>query len=197
MTKKIIAVCAAVLAAVLVFLGVKFLPGRSEPYSPETEESSTKYEYTTLVPFAPAQTEILTPTTVKLQYEHTTRYEENASRLSQKKGWQDNDLTMGLPKIRTGDVSTVEYITDKGRRTVIRIDVFGYGSYLNYIDQLEAAGFADNNGRAHIPSSAPSTVAMFYSRFDGSRSFGVYWYGAESDAGFNCEIVICDYDQAL
>ncbi len=197
MTKKIIAVCAAVLAAVLVFLGVKFLPDRSEPDAPETEESSTKYEYTTLVPFAPAQTEILTPTTVKPHYEHTTRYEENASRLSQKKGWQDNDLTMGLPKVRSGDVSTVEYVTDKGGRTVIRIDVFGYGSYLNYIDQLEAAGFADNNGRAHIPSSAPSTVAMFYSRFDGRRSFGVYWYGAESDAGFNCEIVICDYDQAL
>ncbi len=196
MTKKITAVCAVALVAVLVFLGVRFLP-RKGGGADVTEESTTKYEYTTLVPFAQAQTEILTPTTVKLQNEFTTHYEENASRLSQKKGWQDNDLTAGLPKIRTGEVSTVDYVTDKGRRTVIRIDVFGYNSYLNYIAQLEAAGFTDNNGKAHIPSAEPSTVAMFYSRFDGNRSFGVYWYGVESEAGFNCEIVICNYDQAL
>lgn len=196
MTKKIVVVCVAVLAAVLVFLGVRFGPGIGGG-TDVTEEPTTKYEYTTLVPFAQAQTEILTPTTVKMQNEFTTRYEENASRLSQKTGWQDNDLTAGMPKIRTGEVSTVEYVTDKGRRTVIRIDVFDYNSYLNYIAQLESAGFTDNNGKAHIPYAAPSTVAMFYSRFDGNRSFGVYWYGAESDAGFNCEIVICDYDQAL
>ena len=200
MTKKIIAVCAVVLVAALVFLGIRFIPDNTSPgATPETEESdTTKYEYTTLEPLAPPQTEILTPTTVKKpQYEITTRIEENATRLNQKKGWQDNDLTLDLPKIKTGNVSTFEYVTDYGRRTIIRINVLSYESYLGYVTQLEEAGFADNNNRAHIPPTAPATVAMFYSSFDGERSFGAYWYGSESDAGFSCEIVICDYDQAL
>ena len=64
------------------------------------------------------------------------------------------------------------------------------------LKKLEKAGFKDNNSHAHIPQNAPSTVAMFYSKFDGERSFGVYWYGDSSSAGFDCEIVISDYDQA-
>lgn len=194
-TKKIIIGCVAAAAAVAcVVVGIKFAP--KETAEPTTQETTTKYEYTTVEPFAPAQIEILTPTTAKVQPEFTTRYEENASRLSEEKGWKGNDLTLGLPEIRSGSVSTVNYVTNKGNRTVIRIDTFSYESYLGYVQRLEEAGFADNNGRAHIPAEAPSTVAMFYSKFDGSRSFGVYWYGSDSDAGFDCEIVISDYDQA-
>ncbi len=193
-TKKIIVFCAAIVAAVLIIAGIKFLPKNSG--TAFAEETSSKYEYTTLVPFAEAQTEILTPTTAKLQPEFTTRYEENATRLSQIKGWQDNDLTIGIPKIKADSISTVEYVTDRGRRTVIRIDTLSYGNYLRYVEQLEKAGFKDNNGKAHIPAAEPSKVAMFYSMFDGTRSFGVYWYGNESEAGFDCEIVISDYEQA-
>ena len=192
--KIIIGSAVAAVAVAGIFCGIRFAPQKQSEQP--TNEPTTKYEYTTLVPFAPAQTEILTPTTVKPRPEFTTRYEENASRLSEEKGWKTNDLTLGLPEIRTGSVTTVNYVTDKGNRTVIRIDSFSYESYLNYVLRLEEAGFTDNNGRAHIPADAPSTVAMFYSRFDGSRSFGVYWYGDDSDAGFDCEIVVSDYDQA-
>lgn len=195
-TKITAAACAVVGVAALTFLGVKFLPRGEETTAPQTEESVLEYSNTTLVPLAPAQTEILTPTTVKQPAEHTTRYDENASRLSQSNGWKDDKLTKGLPKINTGSVSTVNFVTDKGNRTVIRVDTISYEGYLSYINSLEKAGFTDNNGRAHIPDQAPSTVAMFYSRFDGERSFGVYWYGSDSDAGFDCEIVISDYDQA-
>ncbi len=193
-TKKVAIICAAIIAAVLIVPAVKFLP-KLNGASPAGEPTS-KYEYTTLVPYVDAQTQVLTPTTAKLKPEFTTRYEENASRLSQTKGWQDNDLTLGIPKIKTGSISTVEYVTDRGRRTVIRIDTLGYDSYLSYVAQLEQAGFSDNNAKAHIPAAEPSKVAMFYSKFDGTRSFGVYWYGNESEAGFDCEIVISDYEQA-
>ena len=194
-TKKIIIGCAVAAVAVAgAVIGAKFVPKKTA--EPTTEATTAKYEYTTLEPFAPAQTEILNTTTAKPLNEATTKYKENASRLSESKGWRTNDLTLGLPEIRTGSVSTVDYVTDKGNRTVIRIDSFSYESYLNYVQKLEESGFTDNNGRAHIPSAAPSTVAMFYSKFDGNRSFGVYWYGNESDAGFDCEIVVSDYDQA-
>lgn len=201
MTKKIIIAAVVFAVAVTAVLGIRFSdklfppPGGEETQS--TEETGTAPVYETLEPFVEAQTQVMTPTTAKPQTApHTKRYEENASRISQESGWRDNDLTQGIPKIKTGSVSTVNYVSDKGRRTVIRIDTFDYASYLNYIGSLEKAGFTDNNGRAHIPQSAPSTVAMFYSRFDGSRSFGVYWYGSQSSAGFDCEIVISDYDQA-
>ena len=204
-SKKIILVAAVFIAAVLILLGIrysdKFLPdnGTSEDTGTTTAnfENLTVGDYTTVKPFADAQTEILTPTTTKApEYITTERYDEHATRLSEESGWKDNSLTDGLPKIKTGKVSTVNYISDKGRRTVIRIDSFDYDSYLNYIEKLEKAGFADNNSRKHIPQTAPSTVAMFYSKFDGERSFGVYWYGDSSSAGFDCEIVISDYDQA-
>ena len=201
-TKIIILAALAVVLAVLAVLGVRY----SDKFLPETtmsedtqskEETATAKETGTIVPLVEAQTQILNETTTKPQtVYYTERYDENATRLSQESGWKDNDLTIGLPKIKTGSVSTVNYISDKGRRTVIRIDSFDYASYLNYIEKLEKAGFADNNGGKHIPESAPATVAMFYNRFDGSRSFGVYWYGSESAAGFDCEIVISDYDQA-
>ncbi len=201
-TKIIIVAALAVVLVVLAVLGVKY----ADKLLPETttsentyskENAGTTQEYTTIKPFVEAQTQIVNETTTKLQTGfHTERYDENATRLSQESGWRDNDLTQGLPKIKTGSVSTVNYISDKGRRTVIRIDNFDYTSYLNYISKLEKAGFADNNAGAHIPKNAPSTVAMFYSRFDGERSFGVYWYGAQSAAGFDCEIVISDFDQA-
>ena len=204
-TKKIIVAAVAFIAAALILLGIrysdKFLPdnGTSEDTGTTTAnfDNLTVGDYTTIKPFADAQTEILTPTTVKAPgYITTERYDEHATRLSEENGWKDNELTDGLPKIKTGKVSTVNYISDKGRRTVIRIDSFDYNSYLNYIEKLEKAGFKDNNSHAHIPQNAPSTVAMFYSKFDGERSFGVYWYGDSSSAGFDCEIVISDYDQA-
>lgn len=201
-TKIIIISALVIVLAVLAVLGVrysdKFLPEAAVSDDTQSkEETATVKETGTLIPFVEAQTQILNETTTKPQtVYYTERYNENASRISQESGWRDNDLTQGLPKIKTGSVSTVNYISDKGRRTVIRIDTFDYSSYLNYIKKLENAGFADNNGGAHIPDSAPATIAMFYSRFDGSRSFGVYWYGAQSVAGFDCEIVISDYDQA-
>lgn len=202
MTKTRIIIIAAlvVVLAVLAALGVrysdKFLPENTHSQSTE-ETAAPSREYTTLQPLVEAQTQVINETTSKPQTVfYTERYDENATRLSQESGWKDNDLTLDLPKIKTGDVSTVNYISDKGRRTVIRIDNFDYVSYLNYIKKLEKAGFADNNGGKHIPESAPATVAMFYNRFDGERSFGVYWYGAQSSAGFDCEIVISDFDQA-
>ena len=201
--KIIIIAALSVVLVVLAVLGVRYsdkiLPEntQSEKTQNTAEETGTTEVPTTLKPFVEAQTEILTPTTARPSpYITTERYDENASRLSQESGWKENDLTLGLPKIKTGSLSTVNYVSDKGRRTVIRIDSFDYNSYLNYVEKLEAAGFADNNGKAHIPETAPSTVAMFYSSFDGERSFGVYWYGNQSSAGFDCEIVISDYDQA-
>ncbi|MBR3754052.1 MAG: hypothetical protein IKK49_02980, partial [Clostridia bacterium] len=65
-----------------------------------------------------------------------------------------------------------------------------------YVERLESAGFADNNNRYHIPEAEPTGTAMFYYSYDGERSFGVYWHGKESMAGFDCEIVVCNYDQA-
>ncbi len=202
-TKKIVVAAAVFIAVALILLGIrysdKFLP--DNVLSEDTITTKAQQTYAdpppTVKPFADAQTEILTPTTVKSPEHITTeRYDEHATRLSEENGWKDNSLTDGLPKIKTGKVSTVNYISDKGRRTVIRVDSFDYNSYLSYIEKLEKAGFKDNNNRKHIPQTAPSTVAMFYSKFDGKRSFGVYWYGDGSSAGFNCEIVISDYDQA-
>ena len=202
-TKKIVVAAAVFIAVALILLGIrysdKFL--LDNVLSEDTITTKAQQIYAdpppTVKPFADAQTEILTETTAKApDYITTERYDEHATRLSEENGWKDNNLTEGIPKIKTGKVSTVNYISDKGRRTVIRIDSFNYDSYLNYIEKLEDAGFADNNGRKHIPQTAPSTVAMFYSRFDGERSFGVYWYGDSSSAGFDCEIVISDYDQA-
>ena len=197
--KKIIIATAVIIAALLAVIGFRYrdklIPDTQTAIT--TEETGTTQTPTTIKPLVEAQTQILTPTTVKPPAGFTTeRYDENASRLSQESGWKDNDLTIGLPKIKTGSLSTVNYISDKGRRTVIRIDTFDYNSYLNYIEKLEDAGFTDNNNRKHIPQNAPATVAMFYNRFDGNRSFGVYWYGNQSSAGFDCEIVISDYDQA-
>ncbi len=202
-TKKIIIAAGAFIVVALVMLGIrysdKFLPdnGINEDTATTTAQQTYADPPPTVKPFVDAQTEILTPTTVRApEYITTERYDEHATRLSEENGWKDNELTDGLPKIKTGKISTVNFISDKGRRTVIRIDSFDYTSYLNYIDKLEKAGFADNNDRKHIPQAAPLTVAMFYSRFDGARSFGVYWYGEGSSAGFDCEIVISDYDQA-
>ena len=214
-TKIVIIASAVVAVAVLTVLGIKFA-GKSEADVTTDTATTTAAQnttvdfnnlpigdYTTLKPFVDAQTEILTPTTAKPPVsatnkvpEGTIEHEEHASRIDSSNGWQDNELTEGLPKVRTNGVSTVNFVTDKGNRTIIRINSFDYSSYLDYIDKLEAAGFTDNNNRAHIPSTAPSTVAMFYSKYDGERSFGVYWYGASSSAGFDCEIVISNYDQA-
>ena len=200
-TRIIIIAAFAVVLVVLAVLGVRYsdkiLPETTQSADTQSKEEATPKETGTIVPLVEAQTEIINETTTKPQtVYYTERYDENATLLSQESGWKDNDLTQGLPKIKTGSVSTVNYISDKGRRTVIRIDSFDYTSYLNYIKKLEKAGFADNNGGKHIPENAPSTVAMFYSRYDGERSFGVYWYGAQSAAGFDCEIVISDFDQA-
>ncbi len=200
--KIIIIAALTVVLVVLAVLGIRYsdkiLPENTTGEGTQSkEETGAATEMGTLKPFVEAQTQILNETTTKPQtVYYTERYDEHASRLSQESGWKDNDLTQGLPKIKTGSVSTVNYISDKGRRTVIRIDNFDYTSYLNYIEKLEKSGFADNNGGAHIPENAPATVAMFYNRFDGNRSFGVYWYGSQSAAGFDCEIVISDYDQA-
>ncbi len=200
-TRIIIIAAFAVVLVVLAVLGVRYsdkiLPETTQSADTQSKEEATPKETGTIVPLVEAQTEIINETTTKPQtVYYTERYDENATLLSQESGWKDNDLTQGLPKIKTGSVSTVNYISDKGRRTVIRIDSFDYTSYLNYIKKLEKAGFADNNGGKHIPENAPSTVAMFYSRYDGERSFGVYWYGTQSAAGFDCEIVISDFDQA-
>lgn len=214
-TKIIIIASAVVAVAVLTVLGIKFA-GKSEPggtTEPATTTAAqnttvdfnnlTVGDYTTIKPFVDAQTEILTPTTSKAPVssvigvpETTKEHEEHATRVDSVNGWKDNELTEGLPKIRTSGISTFNDVTDKGNRTIIRINNFDYSSYLDYVDKLEAAGFTDNNNRAHIPSTAPSTVAMFYSKYDGERSFGVYWYGDSSSAGFDCEIVISNYDQA-
>jgi len=208
-TKIIIIASALIVVSVLIVLGIK-LAGKSEPggtTEPATTTAAqnttvdfnnlTVGDYTTIKPFVDAQTQVLTPTTTKPSVTVTTEaYKEHASRIDSANGWKDDELTAGLPKIRTTGISTVNFVTDKGNRTVIRINSFDYNSYLAYIDKLEAAGFTDNSSRAHIPETAPSTVAMFYSKYDGERSFGVYWYGDKSAAGFDCEIVISNYDQA-
>ena len=203
--KRVTIVAIAVIATVLIFLGVRYsdklLPNNDTSEDTVTTTANfdnlTVGDYTTIKPYVDSQTEILTASTTHVpDYITTERYDEHAPRLSEENGGKDNSLTDGIPKIKTGKVSTINYVSDKGRRTVIRIDSFDYDSYLNYIGKLEVAGFADNNSRKHIPPTAPSTVAMFYSKFDGERSFGVYWYGDSSSAGFDCEIVISDYDQA-
>lgn len=212
-TKIIIIVTTLVVAAALIVLGVKFagkpddITTTAAQNTTATADTVTVENYTTLKPFVDSQIEIIPPTTTSSTQAttvnpqspttaHTERYDEHATQLDSASGWKDNELTAGLPKISTSGISTINYVSDKGYRTVIRIQNFDYNSYLTYIDRLESAGFKDNNNRAHIPSTAPSTVAMFYSKFDGERSFGVYWYGNSSSAGFDCEIVVCDYDQA-
>ena len=209
-TKIIIIVAAVIVAAALAVVGIKFAnkPAGNEAEQATTAQTSTTKtansmpieigDYTTLKPFVDSQTEVLTPTTTMPSVTVTTEaYEEHATQIDSANGWKDDALTDGLPKLRVAGISTLNYVTDKGNRTVIRIDNLDYDSYLAYIDKLESAGFADNNNRAHIPATAPSKVAMFYSKYDGKRSFGVYWYGDASQAGFDCEIVIADYDQAL
>ncbi|MBR3801863.1 MAG: hypothetical protein IKK37_00265 [Clostridia bacterium] len=213
-TKIIIIASAVVAVAVLTVLGIKFAGKSETDVTTDTATTTAQNttvdfnnlpigDYTTIKPFVDAQTEILTPTTSKAPVssaigvpETTKEHEEYATRVDSVNGWKDNELTEGLPKIRTSGISTFNDVTDKGNRTIIRINNFDYSSYLDYVDKLEAAGFTDNNNRAHIPSTAPSTVAMFYSKYDGERSFGVYWYGDSSSAGFDCEIVISNYDQA-
>lgn len=214
-TKIIIIAFAVIVVSVLTVLGIKFAGKSETDVTTDTATTTaaqnttvdfnnlTVGDYTTIKPFVDAQTEILTPTTAKTPVsatdkvpEGTIEHEEHATRVDSINGWKDNELTEGLPKIRTSGISTFNDVTDKGNRTIIRINNFDYSSYLDYVDKLEAAGFTDNNNRAHIPDTAPSTVAMFYSKFDGKRSFGVYWYGDKSSAGFDCEIVISNYDQA-
>ncbi len=220
-TKIIIIISAAIVAAALIALGVKFAGKPDDDSTTEavtttaaaTTQASTTIptdipigDYTTLKPFVDAQTEIIIPdttvptTTAPISNQSSTaspaEEEEHATQIDSANGWKNNDLTLDLPKINASSITTNNYITDKGYRTVIRIENFDYNSYLAYIDRLEDAGFNDNNNRKHIPSTAPETVAMFYSKFDGERSFGVYWHGDKSSAEFDCEIVICDYDQA-
>lgn len=222
-TKTIIIISAVIVAAALVVLGVKFASKPADNSATENVTSTavqtnanisvdvTGENYTTLKPFVDSQIEEIPPTSATTEQSSTTApfvdtqtqapatteaYDEHATQIDVANGWKDNDLTADLPKINSSGISTYNYVSDKGYRTVIRIQNFDYNSYLTYIDRLEDAGFKDNNNRAHIPATAPSTVAMFYSKFDGERSFGVYWYGNSSSAGFDCEIVISDYDQA-
>ena len=201
----------AVLVILLVFVAIrygdKFLPdlGTTTADTQEltTEEASEKEsttapeEKTTRAPFVEAQTQVISGETRLTEV--TTKAEKPTAQLvtGTVKAWPKDACLDGIPKPDTLKISeTLEYKTDKGKRFIIRFESFGYSEFLAYVERLESAGFADNNDRYHIPEAEPTGTAMFYYSYDGERSFGVYWHGTESMAGFDCEIVVCDYDQA-
>ena len=211
MKTKILIGGIAVLVILLVFVGVrygdKFLPEAGTTTADtqelttdevsEKESTTADEEKTTRTPFVEAQTQIISGKTTA-SAESTTKEKPTAQLVTGTvKSWPKDEVLSGIPKPDTLKISqTLEYKTDKGKRFIIRFDSFSYGEFLAYVERLEAAGFADNNDRYHIPDGEPSGTAMFYYSYDGERSFGVYWHGEESMAGFDCEIVVCDYDQA-
>ncbi len=210
MKTKIFIVGVIVLVILLVFVGVRYsdklLPdiGTTTADTQEltTDETSVKENSTddtqapTKTPFVEAQTQIISAETRPT--EATTKEKSTAQLVtSAVKNWPKDEVLSGIPKPDTLKISeTLEYKTDKGKRFIIRFEKFSYGEFLAYVERLESAGFADNNDRYHIPDAEPTGTAMFYYSYDGVRSFGVYWHGTESMAGFDCEIVVCDYDQA-
>ncbi len=191
-TKILIAVAVAVI--VLGFLGIRY----RDKFLPEigTTTADTQ-ETTTVKPFVEAQTQIIGGETTKAP-EATTKEKPTAKLVtSGTKSWPKDELLNSLPKPDTRKITaTLEYKTTYGKQIIIRFDELGYDEYLRYIEKVEKAGFADKNNRYHIPENEPDGTAMFYYSFDGERSFGIYWHGDKSRAGFDCEIVICDYDQA-
>ena len=199
-TKKIIIAAVAVIVLVLAFLGIryrdKFLPPSG--ITTEDTQSAPEQETTTATPFVEAQTEIITTAAPATNGETqpTTEY-ETALFMGEKPQWPADKTLDGIPAPAKKYVSNAqEFKTASGKRFVIRLNQMSYREFLSYLKEIEAAGFTDKNGRANIPESEPDSVAMFYSSFDGTRSFGIYWYGAQSKAGFDCEIVVCNYDQA-
>lgn len=211
MKTKIFIVGVIVLVILLVFVGVRYsdklLPdiGTTTADTQEltTDETSVKENSTadtqaaTKTPFVEAQTQIISGETTA-SAESTTKEKQTAQLVtSAVKAWPKDGILNGIPKPDTLKISeTLEYKTDKGKRFIIRFDSFTYDEFLTYVERLEGAGFSDNNDRYHIPETEPAGTAMFYYSYDGERSFGVYWHGTESLAGFDCEIVVCDYDQA-
>ena len=204
MKTKIIITAAAVVVIVLAFLGIRyrdkfFPPAGVTTYETESTEDSAQ-ETTTVKPFVEAQTEIITttaaPTAANAEAQPTTE-RETALFMGEKPQWPADETVDGIPAPAKKHISNAqEFRTEKGKRFVIRLNEFSYSEFLDYIEKIERAGFTDKNSRANIPENEPDSVAMFYSAFDGSRSFGIYWYGSQSKAGFDCEIVVCNYDQA-
>ena len=203
MKTKIIIAAAAAIVIVLAFLGIRyrdkfFPPAGVTTYETESTDAS-QHETTTVKPFVEAQTEIITtaaPTAANNEAQPTTE-RETALFMGEKPQWPADETVDGIPAPAKKHISNAqEYKTEKGKRFVIRLNEFTYNDFLDYIEKIERAGYTDKNSRANIPESEPDSVAMFYSAFDGSRSFGIYWYGSQSKAGFDCEIVVCNYDQA-
>lgn len=192
-TKIIIAVVAVIVIA-LAFLGIRYWDKFAEPIGVTTYDTQ---ETTTVKPFVEAQTQIIGGDAASSN-EATTKEKSTAKLVaSDAKSWPRDKVLDGIPKPDTRKISAcLEYKTADGKQFIIRFDSFSYGDFLDYVARLEKAGFADNNNRYHIPESEPTGTAMFYYSYDGERSFGVYWHGTESMAGFDCEIVVCDYDQA-
>ncbi len=199
-TKRILAVIAA-LMAVFSLTACLSEKGSVEPSAeaPSSTVFTTKPGDTTVKPFVEAQTQIITsaPSTKKPESAEPTAEKVTDLLVKTVKSWPNHALLKGLPKANAEKIKQAyEYKNQNGVRYVVALDNFGYEEYLTYIGRIEAAGFKDNNDRANIPSSAPNDVAMFYSKFDGERSFGIYWHGKDSKAGFDCMLVICDYDMA-
>lgn len=202
------------LAAAIALAGFSACSGNndtSEETNTSATETTTEYRTyttregeTTVKPFVEAQTLIITeaPTsettlqTEALPNETTVRQTEvPVSNVQQK--WKDNALLSALPEPDAANVSSVnEFKSERGIRTVVRFDNFTYEDFLGFVNDLEAAGFKDNNNRYHIPEQAPQGTAMFYYSYDGNFSFGIYWRGSGSASGQGCELVICNYDQA-
>lgn len=203
MKTKIFIVGVIVLAILLVFVGVRYsdkiLPegGTVTQDTQSRHEITTKEGHTTVKPFVEAQTQIIAneatvPTESESKEQHTAKLVSGDTRV-----WPKAEVLKGIPKPDSSRITTsLEYETAYGKQFIIRFEEFGYGEFLEYVSRLEDAGFADKNNRYHIPEAEPTGTAMFYYSFDGERSFGVYWHGTQSPAGFDCEIVVCDYDQA-
>ncbi len=205
MKTKIFIAGVIVLVILLVFVGVRYsdklLPdiGITSADTQETTTLASDKETTTIKPFVEAKTEIIGgETTAKSEIFTTAKEKETAKLVSSETAkWPKDELVKPLPRLTTAKVTaSYEYKTEHGKRIIIRFNELEYGDYLDYIGKVEKAGFADKNDRYHIPDEAPSDTAMFYHSYDGERSFGIYWHGEDSLAGFDCEIVICDYDQA-
>lgn len=212
MKTKIIIAAIAVIVIVLAFLGIRYWDKFAPPIGETNEDTSsetefvTKAEYTTkegdttVKPFVEARTEIITTaaeTTAAQVEETTTKQPETAQLMGERAIWPTDEIFDGIPSPAKKQISNMqEYKTEKGRRFVIRLNKFSYNEFLSYIDKVEKAGFSDKNNRANAPEEEPAAIAMYYSPYDGTRSFGIYWHGEGSHAEFDCEIVVCDYDQA-
>ncbi len=171
-------ITAAVLAAAAIITATGC--GKAQVTPPQTTNNAVSTLYEPNIVETPPETP-------------TIGTNSNVSLVSEGKGWSENSLTDGLPRLKADGIISRRFNGDNGTRINIIIPELSYKDYLKYIAKVERAGFTDYTSHAHIPDEEPSGSARFYHAFDGERAIGIYWNGEESKAEFTCEIVITNY----